>query len=62
MDDAVDVKGGWCALDLHDLDGVDVLALAGWLVVDALVGLDVLGEVGDHALLGPGCVGLLIDG
>lgn len=61
MDDSVDIKGSGCALYLHDLDGVDMLALAGWFIVDAFVGLDVLGEVGDHALLGPDCVGLLVD-
>lgn len=61
MDNSVDIKRSWCALHLHHLNGVDVLTLGGWFIVDAFVGLDVLGEVGHHALLGPGCVGLLVD-
>lgn len=60
MDDSVDIKRSRCTTHFHNLNGVDVLALARWFIVDTFVGFDVLGEVGDHALLGPDSVGLLV--
>lgn len=47
MNDSIDIERSRCTTYLHDFDSIDVLALAGWFVVDAFVGLDVLGEVGD---------------
>lgn len=61
VDDSVDVEGSWCAFYVHHLDSVDMLTLSGWFVVDAFVGFDVFGEIGDQPLFGPCCVGLLID-
>ncbi len=61
MYDAVGVIGDGCASDRSDLDGVDMIALSRSLTVDALISLDVLGEIGNSTLLSPLGIGLLVD-